>query len=119
VQYTKKMLDRLHKQMPPEVLEECTALMKPLLSIKVNRSYLSEGGRFAQGIVTYTNKNKRTVADALVRCDAVAGFDEKVGTQKVPVTGPIPSQVERTRDFMIPLAGRDFSHLECVVTLER
>jgi hypothetical protein len=108
----------LGSEMPAELLNECTNIMRQETSIKVNRSYLSESGRFAQGIVTYTNHNKRTIAEARVRCDAMAHLD-KVGTEEVPVTGPILSQAERTLDFMIPLAGGHFDHLECLVTLER
>src|SRR5262249_49135157 len=84
-------MDKLDDEMPGELLEECPNIMNQEASVTVNRSYLSESGRFAQGIVTYTNKKKRMLAEARVRCDAMERADtDKVGTQEVVVIGPIP-----------------------------
>lgn len=105
-------------EVPAEALAECNAILQPVTSIKVDRSYASDSGRFAHGIVTYTNQNDRVLTAALVRCDAIVGLN-KVGTQEVAVAGPIPSRTARTLDFQIPLAGKRFHHVECMVTLER
>jgi hypothetical protein len=64
-----------------------------------------------QTLASYTNQNKRTLAEARVRCDAMANGD-KVGTPELSVNGPIVSHAERTLDFMIPLGGRGFNHFE-------
>lgn len=114
----KWIMDRAQPHLKAAVIRQCVAIMQPVVSVRVDRSYLSDSRKYGHAIVTYKNNNEKTLTLALVRCDAIHVID-KEGTQEVAVPGPIPPEVERTLEFMIPLAGEDMSHVECTVTLER
>ncbi len=110
-------IDREQAKMSKECIGKAVAILRPVASIDVQRSYQNDVGN-AVALVRYTNNSHRTLQDATISCSAMRDADV-VAVGKSVTPGPIPDGSSRDLQVTIELAGAAFSCVQCDLTLER
>jgi hypothetical protein len=111
------IVDQEKGKMSTACIRKTAALMRPVASIDVLRSYRDANGS-AVALVRYTNNAHRTVQDATITCSAMRDLTV-IATGTGVAAGPIPADASRELPVRIPLGGAAFSCAQCELTLER
>ena len=109
-------VDRRQAQMSTECIAKAAAIMRPVASIDVQRSYANAVGD-AVALVRYTNNTRRALQSATISCSAIRDA-AAVAVGKGVVAGPIPDGSSRDLQVTIALAGAPFSCVQCELTSE-
>lgn len=106
-----KNIDGIEAKMATECIAKAAAIMRPVASIDVQRSWTSEAG---QGVaaVRYSNNTERTLQSATITCSAMRD-DKVIAVGKTLVPGPIAKGATRDVQVTIELGGTAFSCVEC------
>lgn len=109
-------VDRDKARMSTKCIRKAAAIMRPVASIDVRRSYEDAG--HAVVVVRYTNNTPRTLQSATISCSALKDT-AVVAVGETVAPGPIPKGTSRDLEVRIDLAGRSFSCAQCEPTLEQ
>ena len=112
-----QIIDQEQGKMSTKCISQAAALLRPVASIDVQRSYENDAG-YAVALVRYTNNTGRPVQTATITCSAIRDAD-LVAAGKGVVPGPIPDGSSRDLPVMIDLAGARFSCVQCDLAVEQ
>ena len=110
-------INRDQAKMSTKCIRQAAAIMRPVASIDVQRSYDNNLGQ-AIAVVRYNNNTHQTLRAATISCSAIREASVVAVGQGV-VAGPIPDGAHRDLQVRIALAGASFSCVECELTSER
>lgn len=109
-------IDRDKAKMSTKCIRKAAALMRPVASIDVLRSYEQNGTAIV--LVRYTNNTQQTLTRATITCSAI--HEQKaVATGTGNVNGPVPDGATRELPVRIDLAGAAFDCARCDLGAER
>jgi hypothetical protein len=108
-------VDRRTADMSTACIRKAAAIIRPVASIDVRRSYEDAG--HAVAMVRYTNNTQRTLQNVVITCSAMRDT-ATVAVGKGVARGPIPAGARRDLEVKIDLAGAAFSCVECHPLLE-
>lgn len=103
-------VDREKAKMSTKCIRKAAAMMRPVASIDVLRSYEQRG--VAIVLVRYTNNTQQTLTRTTITCSAVRD-QTSVATGTGTVNGPIPDGASRELPVRIDLGGAAFDCARC------